>query len=157
MKFFKSLIDKDNLKDGLCINIQVNMKESCNDNNINLKTNNNRIMENINTIKERINNIYEKLNVLQDELGKLNEEYFKELENMDIVDAVVDVIIFNQLPRELYDSIGLDHHDDTYTIKNVRISAVYTYGYTDIIGLTDEQFEEVNNRLHPDTDTDTVE
>lgn len=70
-------------------------------------------------------------------------DFLLSLEDLPIVEAIISLIETLHLPTFLYDCWGMDTHDEQYRIQNVRIGAVNNYDYTDIVGLTPQQFNQV--------------
>lgn len=99
----------------------------------------------IETIKQKIKELESKkfeLEVLiNNEEKLLKEEIAKE---SDLVKGLAEYIKYKNYPTELYNTFGRDFGEyDNF--KDIRLKIVYNYGYTDVVGLTDEQFEQLND------------
>lgn len=70
-------------------------------------------------------------------------DFLLSLEDLPPVEAVISLIETLHLPTVLYDSWGMDVHDEQYRIHDIRIGAVNNYDYTDIVGLTNDQFNQI--------------
>ena len=58
----------------------------------------------------------------------------------DIVEELALYIKINKYPTELYPAFSYESGEyDEY--KNIRLKIVYDYGYTDVVGLSQQQFE----------------
>lgn len=69
------------------------------------------------------------------------------LSEKDIVQAVYAYMVINELPtNQIFNSFSIDH-GEYHRIGDIRLKAVYDYAYTDIVGLTEEQFEKLNNLI----------
>lgn len=93
--------------------------------------------------------LMEKINSLQTELDAAKAEYEQYLQKLSNVDFCIAAIEDNQFPTgQLFDCWSIDTHEEVYSNKNgVTVGAVFNYGYTDITGLTDEEFEEVKSHV----------
>ena len=87
-------------------------------------------------IEEKI----KKYRKLQKELQTLEldiKDYFKGFE--DLVEGLAEYIKFMQYPTELYDSFSIDEGDyDDF--NDVGLKVVCRYDYTDVVGLSEEEF-----------------
>lgn len=87
-------------------------------------------------IEEKIKKYHE----LQTELQTLEldiKDHFKGFE--DSVKGLAEYIKFMQYPTELYDSFSIDEGDyDDF--NDVELKVVYRYSYTDVVGLSEEEF-----------------
>lgn len=96
-------------------------------------------------IKEKI----KKYNELQAELQTLEmdiKDHFKGFE--DPVKGLAEYIKFMQYPTELYDSFSIDEGDyDTFNSAELKV--VYRYSYTDVVGLSEEEFIRLQKLLEP--------
>lgn len=92
--------------------------------------------------------ILRKMKELQQEYDALSQEYEKSLSHLSRMDFCVAVIQENELPHELYNSWGSDEHDTSYYHPDdVTVGVVWGYRYTDIVGLTDEEFKTVKELI----------
>ena len=56
-------------------------------------------------------------------------------------------MVINELPtNQIFNSFSIDH-GEYHRIGDIRLKAVYDYAYTDIVGITEEQFEKLNNLI----------
>ena len=76
-------------------------------------------------------------NKIQEKIGSIN----------DIVKEVALYMIIKGYPTEIYDVFSYESgiYDD---YKDVELKIVYSYGYTDIIGLTNEEFKQLKKLLN---------
>lgn len=88
-------------------------------------------------IEEKI----KKYRELQAELQTLEldiKDHFKGFE--DSVKGLAEYIKFMQYPTELYDSFSTDEEGDYDDFNDVELKVVYQHDYTDIVGLSKEEF-----------------
>ena len=65
----------------------------------------------------------------------------------DIVEALALYIKINKYPTELYPAFSYEPGDyDEY--MGVRLKIVYDYGYTDVVGLTQQDFERLKEIIN---------
>lgn len=87
-------------------------------------------------IEEKI----KKYRKLQAELQTLEmdiKDHFKGFE--DPVKGLAEYIKFMQYPTDLYDCFSMDPGDyDNF--NDVELKVVYSYDYTDVVGLSEEEF-----------------
>ena len=97
-----------------------------------------KVMNNISSLQKEIYNLETKIRTLHDEIKK-------EISQIgDIVEELAIYIKLRDYPTELYSTFSRDAGDyDNY--KNIRIKVVYDYGYTDIVGLTSEEFKRLQD------------
>lgn len=96
---------------------------------------------------EKVNQIKEQISKLQEELIKLEKEAKDELlEKDDFIEALFEYLQFKGYPLELYNTYGTDI-GMVDTFGKAKIHVVYNWGYTDIIGLTDEEFDSLNCKI----------
>lgn len=93
--------------------------------------------------------LIEKINSIQAELNSAIAEYEQYLQELSNVDCCIAIIEDNKFPTgKLFSCWGIDTHEEMYSNKNgVTVGAVFRYGYTDITGLTDEEFSKVRNHF----------
>ena len=97
-------------------------------------------------IEEKI----KKYRELQVELQTLEldiKEYFEGFE--DSVKGLAEYIKFMQYPTELYDCFGIDEGDYDDFTDDVELKIVYRYSYTDVVGLSEEEFIRLQKLLEP--------
>ena len=82
-------------------------------------------------------------------LKSLNAKIFDELRNLNDISAEIAIyIIFKGYPKEVrsfpktYETIKYDSY------KNIKLKPYSNYGFTDIIGLTEEEFKKLRQYLN---------
>ena len=102
-------------------------------------------------IKEKI---IDKISYLKKEIFKLNlqitnlqDEIKEELSHIgDIVEELAIYIKLNNYPTKIYPVFSFDGGEyDTY--KNIELKIVYEWDYTDVVGLTKEEFKRLKDIL----------
>ena len=102
-------------------------------------------------IKEKI---IDKISYLKKEIFKLNlqitnlqDEIKEELSHIgDIVEELAIYIKLNNYPTKIYPVFSFDGGEyDTY--KNIELKIVYERDYTDVVGLTKEEFKRLKDIL----------
>lgn len=94
-------------------------------------------------IKEKI----KKYRELQAELQTLEmdiKDHFKGFE--DPIKGLAEYIKFMQYPTELYDCFSIDG-GDYIDFNDVVLKVVYQYDYTDVVGLSEEEFRRLQELL----------
>ena len=92
--------------------------------------------------------LIEELQNIQSEIELLENKIKEKLSSInDIVKEVALYIKINDYPTEIYDVFSYESgiYDD---YKDVELKIVYSYGYTDIIGLTNEEFKQLKKLLN---------
>ena len=76
-------------------------------------------------------------NKIQEKIGSIN----------DIVKEVALYIKIKGYPTDIYDVFSYESgiYDD---YKDIELKIVYSYGYTDVVGLTREEFKRLKNLLN---------
>ena len=89
----------------------------------------------------------EKISDLELQIRTVNDEIKEEISKIgDIVEELAVYIKLNNYPTEIYPVFGIDSGKyDSY--KHIRLKIVYDYGYTDVLGLTKEEFDKLENIL----------
>ena len=89
----------------------------------------------------------EKISDLELQIRTVNDEIKEEISKIgDIVEELAVYIKLNNYPTEIYPMFSIDSGEyDNY--KHIRLKIVYNYGYTDISGLTKEEFDKLENIL----------
>lgn len=98
-----------------------------------------RIKDQIRTIEEEIYESKLKINVLT---KQLKEEYLK----LGKVKGLAGYIISMGYPTELYSCWGTDSGEGD-KFGDIRLKVVYNYGYTDVVGLTVEEFNQLEELI----------
>lgn len=112
------------------------------DKRINMKTK-------IELLKEERNTLCEKIDSVNNEIKELDKKVKQELSDMDLVKGLVEYIRFKEYPTEVYSVFSIDRGDRDQ-FRGIQLKVVYDYGYTDVVGLTKEQFEELRKLLWED-------
>ena len=112
------------------------------------KIKNLNLSSSVNNLLCEQDDIWEQISELKSKLEKIDNEINETLvQEPDIVEAVFKYMIIHELPTdEIFNTMGLDAGSFHY-IGDVVIKAVDEYGYSDVEGLTDEQFEELVNLI----------
>lgn len=99
---------------------------------------------------EKLDKLYEEKQKLEREIYESETHFKKELlEKKSLVDGFLEYMRFKGYPDEVYSEFGIDSGiRDSF--GKVQIKVVYNYGYTDIVGLSDEEWklfvEKINKR-----------
>jgi len=91
-------------------------------------------------LNKRINSLVVKKMLLEKEL----EEHFLKMDKVEGLAAYIKYKGFNI--GSFYNCFGSDI-GDCYRFGDIRIKVVYNYGYTDIEGLTEEEFKQFRSLL----------
>lgn len=87
---------------------------------------------------------------LESELIQVNKDIKEELNNLPFVEGLAEYIKTQGYPTELYNCFGIDSGEyDSF--GKARLKIVYNWGYTDVVGLTEEEFEQLKNLLDNET------
>ena len=102
------------------------------------------------TITEKVNKINAlktKIIDLELQIRAIEKETKEELSKLgDLVEELALYIKFNNYPKEIYSTFSTDIGEyDNY--KHIKLKVVYNYGYTDIVGLTEQEFNRLENLL----------
>ena len=92
--------------------------------------------------------LIEELQNIQSEIELLEDKIKEKLSSInDIVKEVALYMKIKGYPTEIYDVFSYESgiYDD---YKDVELKIVYSYGYTDIIGLTNEEFKQLKKLLN---------
>ena len=92
--------------------------------------------------------LIKELQGIQSEIELLEDKIKEKLSSInDIVKEVALYIKIKGYPTEIYDVFSYESgiYDD---YKDVELKIVYSYGYTDIIGLTNEEFKQLKKLLN---------
>lgn len=100
----------------------------------------------IELLKEERNTLCENIDSLNNEIKELDKKVKQELSDMDLVKGLVEYIRFKKYPTEVYGVFSIDPGDRDQ-FRGIQLKVVYDYWYTDVVGLTKEQFEELRNLL----------
>ena len=91
--------------------------------------------------------IIEELQNIQSEIELLEDKIKEKLSSInDIVKEVALYMKIKGYPTEIYDVFSYESgiYDD---YKDVELKIVYSYGYTDVVGLTKEEFKRLEKLL----------
>ena len=99
-----------------------------------------KTMNNISSLKKEISNLELQIETLQDKMQK-------ELSQIgDIVEELAVYIKLNKYPTDIYPVFSYESGEyDKY--KNIELKIVDEWGYTDVVGLTKEEFKRLENIL----------
>ena len=105
-----------------------------------MKTITKETMNNISSLKKEISN-------LELQIGTLQDKMQKELSQLgDIVEELAAYIKLNEYPTDIYPVFSYESGEyDKY--KNIELKIVWEWGYTDIVGLTKEEFKRLEDIL----------
>ena len=91
--------------------------------------------------------LIKELQSIQSEIGLLEDIIKEKLNSInDIVKEIALYIKIKGYPTEIYDVFSYESgvYDD---YKDVELKIVYSQGYTDVVGLTREEFKRLENLL----------
>ena len=98
---------------------------------------------------EKIQSMKKDIKALEAKIYSLNAKIFDELRKLNDISAEVAIyIIFKGYPKEVrsfpktYETIKYDSY------KNIKLKPYDSYGLTDIIGLTEEEFKKLCQYLN---------
>ena len=105
-----------------------------------MKTITKETMNNISSLQKEISN-------LELQIGTLQDKMQKELSQIgDIVEELATYIKLNEYPTDIYPVFSYESGDyDKY--KNIELKIVWEWGYTDVVGLTKEEFKRLEDIL----------
>lgn len=93
--------------------------------------------------KKLLSNIKEAENSLR----KAKEEYSKYIETLPKIERAKAILEDNKLPNSYYNCWGFDSHEEVWSFKDgLKIGACWEYYYTDIVGVTEEEFNLITNK-----------
>ena len=99
------------------------------------------LMKEINAINAEIKKKQMEINHLENTIKQ------KIISIGDIVKELALYIKINKYPTELYPVFSYESGEyDEY--KNIRLKIVYDYGYTDVVGLSQQQFERLKEIIN---------
>ena len=88
----------------------------------------------------------EKKKQLDLESQEIHNAIKEELNKLPFVEGLAEYIKYQAYPTDLFNKFGIDSGDyDSF--GKVQLKIVYNYGYTDVVGLTKEEFEQLENLL----------
>ena len=99
-----------------------------------------KIMVKISSLQKEISNLNLQITTLQDEIKE-------ELSHIgDTVEELAAYIKLNNYPTKIYPVFSFDGGEyDMY--KNIKLKIVYEWEYTDVVGLTKEEFKRLEDIL----------
>lgn len=98
------------------------------------------------TIFEKIEKLKNKIQNLQKELYDYENELKEEFLKKDFIDGLFEYMLYQGYPLETYSSFSSDSGiSDSF--GKVQIKVCYNYGYTDIVGLTEEEFQQLDKKI----------
>ena len=105
-----------------------------------MKTITKETMNNISSLQKEISNLELQIRTLQDKMQK-------ELSQIgDIVEELAAYIKLNEYPTDIYPVFSYESGEyDKY--KNIELKIVWEWGYTDVVGLTKEEFKRLEDIL----------
>lgn len=113
----------------------------------------------INNLKAEINLKYAEISTLEEQIEFLRKDIRElknredilvkeELRKLDFIEGLAEYIRYNEFPLEFYKTEGIDSGKSNYVFGKASIKVCWNYGYTDIIGLTDEEFETLKGMFY---------
>lgn len=100
----------------------------------------------IEQLKERKVKLESQIQELQFTIIDINNLIKEECQKLPFVEGLAEYIKIQEYPTELYDCFGMDSGEyDSF--GKARLKIVYNWDYTDVIGLTKEEFEQLENLL----------
>ena len=105
-----------------------------------MKTITKETINNISSLQKEISNLELQIETLQDKMQK-------ELSQIgDIVEELAAYIKLNEYPTDIYPVFSYESGEyDKY--KNIELKIVWEWGYTDVVGLTKEEFKRLEDIL----------
>ena len=103
------------------------------------------------TIKEKtmnnLSSLQKEISNLELQIGTLQDKMQKELSQIgDIVKELAVYIKLNEYPTDIYPVFSYESGEyDKY--KNIELKIVWEWGYTDVVGLTKEEFKKLEDIL----------
>ena len=89
----------------------------------------------------------EKKKQLDLERQEIDNTIKEECQKLPFVEGLAEYIKIQEYPTDLFNKFGIDSGEyDSFGKAQLKI--VYNWGYTDVVGLTDEEFEQLNNLLN---------
>ena len=99
-----------------------------------------KTMNNISSLQKEISNLELQIKTLQDKMQKELSQFG------DIVEELAAYIKLNKYPTDIYPVFSFDGGEyDMY--KNIKLKIVYEWEYTDVVGLTEEEFKRLEDIL----------
>lgn len=102
--------------------------------------------QNTSNIANKIEILNIKIGMLQDEIDMLNDGLKESiLNNPDFskVEKLAVYLKFKEYPTEIYDTNSYDRGEyDSF--EDITIKVCWGWGYTDVMGLSEEEFKELN-------------
>lgn len=95
---------------------------------------------------DRIERLRERKKSYETKLSEIITEVKEELLEMPFVEGLAGYIKFQEYPTKLYNCFGIDS-GELDTFGKARLKIVYSYGYTDIVGISKEEFEQLTELL----------
>lgn len=83
---------------------------------------------------------------LESELIQVNNSIKEECKKLPFVEGLAEYIKYQEYPTKLYHKFGMDHGERD-SFDKAQLKVVYNYGYTDVVGLTNEEFEQLEKLL----------
>lgn len=110
--------------------------------------------EKLEAVEEQLHKLYGELACLKIQISNLTEKrkslVKEKYENLNIVHGLYLYLKHMDYPLCVYNKFGID--DGTIdTFKHVTIKVVEYYDYTDVVGLTEEQFKELEELIEKRT------
>lgn len=104
-------------------------------------------MEQIEVLKAKMEKLFEEKNRIQNSLIEVEGAIKREFLKMPLIEGLAEYIKYQEYPTELYNSFGIDsgEHD---SFGKARLKIVYDYGYTDVVGLTENEFSYLEELLN---------
>ena len=99
-----------------------------------------KTMNNISSLQKEISNLELQIKTLQDKMQKELSQFG------DIVEELAAYIKLNEYPTDIYPVFSYESGEyDKY--KNIELKIVWEWGYTDVVGLTKEEFKKLEDIL----------
>lgn len=108
---------------------------------------------NIESLKAKKESLYSEICRIRKEINQIDEQIKEEFQKLPFVEALAEYIKYQEYPTDLFNSFGMDSGEyDSF--GKVQLKVVYNYGYTDVIGLTDEEFRQLKKLLYDSLEDD---
>ena len=100
-----------------------------------------KIMVKISSLQKEISNLNLQITTLQDEIKEELSQF------RDIVEELAAYIKLNNYPTKIYPVFSYTDDGEYDEYKNIELKVSYHYGYTDVVGLTKEEFKRLEDIL----------
>lgn len=107
-------------------------------------------------LKDEIQALENKTYEIKLQMNNLIEQLKQEFLKLDKIEGLAQYIDFMKFPTELYDCMGSDC-GQWFKFGEIELKVVYSHDYTDVLGLSEEEFIQLKNRLRKINDKEEVD